>query len=73
MSVRQNFPCAARRQRGGRPEWPPPDSVRRALDAVRPKAVVLVEGEMWPNFVWTCRDRKIPVVLTNARVSPRSA
>ncbi|MFM8458264.1 MAG: 3-deoxy-D-manno-octulosonic acid transferase [Chthoniobacterales bacterium] len=50
-----------------------PFFVRRALDAVRPKAVVLVEGEMWPNFVWTCRDRKISVVLTNARVSPRSA
>lgn len=47
--------------------------VRKAIDDVRPKAVVLVEGEMWPNFVWTCRDRGIPVVLTNARVSPRSA
>lgn len=47
--------------------------VRRALDTVRPKAVVLVEGEMWPNFVWTCSDRGIPVMLANARVSPRSA
>lgn len=47
--------------------------VRTALDAVQPKAVVLVEGEMWPNFVWACADRRIPVVLTNARVSPRSA
>lgn len=50
-----------------------PFFVRRALDAVRPKAVVLVEGEMWPNFVWNCADRGIPVVLANARVSPRSA
>ena len=47
--------------------------VKRALGAVRPRAVVLVEGEMWPNFVWTCTDRGIPVVLANARVSPRSA
>lgn len=47
--------------------------VKRALDTVRPRAVVLVEGEMWPNFVWTCADRGIPVVLANARVSPRSA
>jgi 3-deoxy-D-manno-octulosonic-acid transferase len=47
--------------------------VKRALGAVRPRAVVLVEGEMWPNFVWTCTDRSIPVVLANARVSPRSA
>lgn len=50
-----------------------PGFVRRALDTVRPKAVILVEGEMWPNFVWTCAARGIPVVLANARVSPRSA
>ena len=50
-----------------------PSFVKRALDAVRPRAVVLVEGEMWPNFVWTCADRGIPVVLANGRVSPRSA
>lgn len=50
-----------------------PGFVRRSLDAVRPKAVILVEGEMWPNFVWTCAARRIPVVLANARVSPRSA
>jgi len=47
--------------------------VRRALDAVRPRAVVLVESEMWPNFVWNCADRGISVTLVNARVSPRSA
>lgn len=50
-----------------------PSFARRALDAVRPRAVVLVEGEMWPNFVWTCAGRRIPVLLANARVSPRSA
>ena len=47
--------------------------VRRALDAIRPRAIVLTESEMWPNFIWTARRRRIPVVLVNARVSPRSA
>ncbi len=47
--------------------------VRRALDAVRPRAVVLTESEMWPNFVWAAARRKIPVLLVNTRVSPRSA
>jgi len=47
--------------------------VRRALDRVRPRAIVLTESEMWPNFVWSAADRNIPVVLINARVSPRSA
>ncbi len=46
--------------------------VRRALDAVRPRAVILTESEMWPNFVWKARKRNIPVLLVNARVSPRS-
>ena len=50
-----------------------PPFVRRALDLVRPRAVVLTESEMWPNFVWTAARRKIPVLLVNARVSPRSA
>jgi 3-deoxy-D-manno-octulosonic-acid transferase len=50
-----------------------PNFVRSALDSVRPQCVILVEGEMWPNFVWACADRGIPVVLANARVSPRSA
>lgn len=50
-----------------------PPFVRRALDAVKPRAIVLTESEMWPNFIWTAAARKIPVVLVNARVSPRSA
>lgn len=47
--------------------------VRQALDVIRPRAIVLTESEMWPNFVWQADDRRIPVVLVNARVSPRSA
>ena len=47
--------------------------VRRALDTVRPRAIILTESEMWPNFVWQAADRDIPILLVNARVSPRSA
>ena len=50
-----------------------PHLVRRALDAVRPRAIVLTESEMWPNFIWTARRRHITVILVNARVSQRSA
>ena len=49
-----------------------PSVVRRALDTIRPRAIVLTESEMWPNFVWTAARRDIPVLLVNARVSPRS-
>jgi len=47
--------------------------VRKAFDQARPRAVILTESEMWPNFVWIAADRSIPVIMVNARVSPRSA
>jgi 3-deoxy-D-manno-octulosonic-acid transferase len=47
-------------------------SVRRFLDAVRPDAVVLVELELWPNFVGACGEMGIPVAVVNGRLSARS-
>lgn len=49
-----------------------PPIVRRAFDAVKPRAIVLTESEMWPNFIWTAAARDLPIMLVNARVSPRS-
>jgi 3-deoxy-D-manno-octulosonic-acid transferase len=46
--------------------------VARALGTVGPKAVVLVEAEVWPNFLWRLRDLNKPVFLVNARLSERS-
>ena len=46
--------------------------VRRALAATRPSAVVLVEAEFWPNFLWQAQDLRLPLFLANARVSDRS-
>ncbi len=46
--------------------------VRRALATVRPKAVVLVEAEIWPNFLWGLQARKIPHFLVNTRISDKS-
>ena len=50
-----------------------PNFVKSALKTVRPRAVVLTESEIWPNFIWTARRYRIPVFLINARVSDRSA
>ncbi len=47
-------------------------AVRRALDRVRPAGVVLVELEVWPNFVEECGRRGVPVVVVNGRISGRS-
>jgi len=46
--------------------------VTRALTAIRPVAIVLVEAEIWPNFLWRARDLGVPVFLVNARLSDRS-
>jgi len=47
-------------------------AVKHALNTARPDLIVLAEGEVWPNFVWAARDRGIPVVVINGRMSPRS-
>jgi 3-deoxy-D-manno-octulosonic-acid transferase len=45
-------------------------AVRRALKRMAPGLVVLVEGEIWPNFLGACNRRRIPVVVVNGRMSP---
>jgi 3-deoxy-D-manno-octulosonic-acid transferase len=45
-------------------------SVARALERVRPGLVVLMEGEIWPNFLAACNRRNIPAVVVNGRMSP---
>ena len=47
--------------------------VKRALDLVKPRAVILTETEIWPNFIRAIHQRGIPLYLVNARVSDRSA
>src|SRR5450432_731144 len=46
--------------------------VNRALATINPKAIVLVEAEIWPNFLWRAQRLGIPVFLANARLSDRS-
>jgi 3-deoxy-D-manno-octulosonic-acid transferase len=51
-------------------DWPGP--VRRALRAVRPALLVLVETELWPNLIHLARAQGARVALVNGRISPRS-
>lgn len=43
------------------------------IQKIRPRALVLIEAEVWPNLVAQLVRKEIPVVLANARLSPRSA
>lgn len=47
-------------------------AVAAALDTVHPAIVVLTESELWPNFLRAAKARGVPVVVVNARLSPRS-
>jgi len=47
-------------------------AVSGALDVVKPSLVVLTESELWPNFLSAAKQRQVPVIVVNARMSPRS-
>jgi len=44
----------------------------RVIRLIDPSRLVLVEAEIWPNLIAQLKRRGIPVVLINARLSPRS-
>lgn len=46
--------------------------VTRFLRRHRPRAVILMETEVWPNLIHACARLEVPVVLANARLSERS-
>lgn len=47
-------------------------SVRSRIQAIQPEFVVMVETDIWPNFLFELKKQNIPVILTNARLSPKS-
>jgi 3-deoxy-D-manno-octulosonic-acid transferase len=47
-------------------------AVKRFLKAIRPKILVIMETELWPNILYYCNKQKIPVVLANACLSNES-
>jgi 3-deoxy-D-manno-octulosonic-acid transferase len=47
-------------------------AVRGMVDRLRPALYLFVETELWPNLLWTLRDRRIPAILVNGRLSSRS-
>jgi 3-deoxy-D-manno-octulosonic-acid transferase len=46
-------------------------AVRRFLDAYTPSALVVVEGDLWPLLLARVKQRSLPVVVVNGRVSDR--
>ena len=46
--------------------------VTRALDAFRPRALLLVESELWPTVIRLTKSRGIPIAVVNGRISVRA-
>ncbi len=49
-----------------------PMVIRRVLKKIRPRMLILVECEFWPNLIRRAGRQGIPVVLVNGRISDRS-
>jgi len=49
-----------------------PPVLRRVFEYIQPRALVLVEVELWPNLIRMARAKFIPIMLVNARMSDRS-
>ena len=49
-----------------------PGSVRRFFRRMQPRLAIVMETELWPNLFAECGAHEVPLVLANARISPRS-
>ncbi len=46
--------------------------VRKTLNRVKPAIVIVLETEIWPNFLRECNRRAVPAIFLSARISERS-
>ena len=47
-------------------------SVKHIIQRIDPAVVVIVETDIWPNFLFEMKKRQVPVILVNARLSKKS-
>lgn len=50
-----------------------PFAVRRFVRHFKPRVGILLETEIWPNLIHTCKTAAVPLLLLNARMSEKSA
>ncbi len=50
-----------------------PGSVRRCLTGLRPRMLIVLETELWPNLLHEAIRAGVPILIASARVSVRSA
>ena len=50
-----------------------PTAVAHFIAKQRPLGLLIVETELWPNMLAQCKNKQVPVILANARMSEKSA
>ncbi len=50
-----------------------PGAVRRFMNRLEPKLLVVMETEVWPNLFARARAASVPLIIANARLTERSA
>ncbi len=50
-----------------------PYTIKKFLNFIQPKAIIVVETELWPNLIKYSHKKNIPFIVANARLSPRSS
>ena len=56
-------------------EWFPfdrPDTVKKAVKAINPRVMVLLETEIWPALLYFLKQNKTKIFIINARLSKKS-
>ncbi|MFP6596628.1 MAG: 3-deoxy-D-manno-octulosonic acid transferase [Candidatus Hydrogenedentota bacterium] len=48
-----------------------PFAVRRFLDRAKPRCLILIETELWPNVLQHAHRAEIPIAIVNGRISAR--
>lgn len=46
--------------------------VRKVINQVRPDIFIITETELWPNFIRTCKEQDVQIIVVNGRISPHS-
>ncbi len=49
-----------------------PGAVKRFLNQIQPKLAIVMETEIWPNYIMACAARNILTLYANVRLSERS-